>query len=109
MAGIVSVMKLPAKYQIRIPPLLPIATLCALVAGIGPSAAAQKPKLPRPRVLENEVRVSRDPATGDMRTIPAAEGEPAGPELSPLIRSRVALVEVQCTVTGPDGVRVRGL
>jgi VWFA-related protein len=55
------------------------------------------------------VRISRDPANGEMRTIPAGEGESAGPELSPIIRSRVALVEVQCTVTGPDGVRVRGL
>jgi hypothetical protein len=102
-------MKLPAKYHIRIRPLLPIAALCALVAGIGPSAAAQKAKLPRPRVLENEVRISRDPANGEMRTIPAGEGESAGPELSPIIRSRVALVQVQCTVTEPGGVRVRGL
>ena len=55
------------------------------------------------------MRISRDPANGEMRTIPAGEGESAGPELSPIIRSRVALVEVQCTVTGPGGVRVRGL
>src|SRR5215471_17868538 len=43
-------------------------------------AAGQKPKLPRPRILEKEVPLSR-----------------------------VALVEVQCTVTAPDGTRVRGL
>ena len=101
-------MKLHAKYHPWIRPFR-IAAAFALLAGVGLSAAAQKAKLPRPRVLENEVRISRDPSTGEMRTIPAAEGAPAGPELSQIIRSRVALVEVQCTVTGPDGVRVRGL
>ncbi len=55
------------------------------------------------------MRISRDPVNGEMRTSPAGETESAGPELSPIIRSRVALVEVQCTVTEPDGVRVRGL
>ena len=102
-------MKLPAKYHIRIRPLLPVAALCALVAGIGPSAAAQNSKLPRPRVLENEVRISRDPSTGEMRTIPAGDGTSASAGLAPIIRSSVALVEVQCTVTAPDGTRVRGL
>jgi len=101
-------MKLPAKYHIRIRPLR-IATVCALVAGFGPSAAVQKAKLPRPRVLENEVRISRDPSTGEMRTIPAGDGTSANPGLAPIIRSSVALVEVQCTVTAPDGTRVRGL
>jgi VWFA-related protein len=100
--------KLPAKFHPRIRPFR-IAAAFALLTVVTASATAQKAKLPRPRVLENEVRISRDPANGEMRTIPAGEGESAGPELSPIIRSRVALVEVQCTVTGPDGVRVRGL
>lgn len=99
---------MPAKFHPRIRPFR-IAAAFALLTLVSASAAAQKAKLPRPRVLENEVRISRDPANGEMRTIPAGEGKPAGPELSPIIRSRVALVEVQCTVTGPDGVRVRGL
>jgi len=101
-------MKLPAKYHPRIRTLW-IATVYALVAGIGPSGAAQKAKLPRPRVLENEVRISRDPSTGEMRTIPAGDGTSANPGLAPIIRSSVALVEIQCTVTAPDGTRVRGL
>jgi VWFA-related protein len=100
--------KLPAKFHPRIRPFR-IAAAFALLTVVTASATAQKAKLPRPRVLENEVRISRDPANGEMRTIPAGEGESAGPELSPIIRSRVALVEVQCTVTGPGGVRVRGL
>ncbi len=77
----------------------------ALVTG---PAMAQRPKLPRPRILEHEIRISRDPSTGEMRVIPAEEPESA-PGLSPVIRSRVDLVEVQCTVTAPDGMRVRGL
>ena len=101
-------MKLPAIYHLQIRAPL-IATLCALVVGISPSAAAQKAKLPRPRILENEVRISRDPSTGEMRVIPSGEGEPPGPGLAPIIRSSVALVEVQCTVTAPDGTRVGGL
>jgi Ca-activated chloride channel homolog len=71
--------------------------------------AAQKPKLPRPRVLEHEIRIARDQATGEMRMIPAEQSEFSASEAEPIIRSRVALVEVQCTVTAPDGTRVRGL
>ena len=55
------------------------------------------------------MRISRDPANGEMRTIPAGEGTSASAGLAPIIRSSVALVEVQCTVTDPDGTRVRGL
>jgi len=99
---------LPAKFHPRIRPFR-IAAAFALLTVVSASAAAQKAKLPRPRVLENEVRISRDPANGEMRTIPAEESESAGAEPSPIIRSRVVLVEVQCTVTGPGGVRVRGL
>ena len=101
-------MKSPARYRPRIRPLR-IAVVLALVAGIGSSAAAQKTKLPRPRVLENEVRISRDPSSGEMRTIVAGAGASVSPELAPIIRSSVALVEVQCAVTAPDRTRMRGL
>jgi Ca-activated chloride channel family protein len=83
---------------------------CLLLAfGTGLPAATQKPKLPRPRILEHEIRIARDPSTGEMRAIPAEETEPGSRSSAPVIRSRVALVEVQCTVTAPDGTRVRGL
>jgi Ca-activated chloride channel family protein len=80
----------------------------ALVLGAS-LATAQKPKLPRPRILEHEIRISRDSSTGEMRVIPAEESESALSGAAPVIRSQVSLVEVQCTVTAPDGTRVRGL
>jgi Ca-activated chloride channel homolog len=98
-------MKLPAKYQRRIN----IRITAALALGICFTAAAQKPKLPRPRVLEREIRIRRDQATGEMRVLPAEGSVPAVSEFGPAIRSSVALVEVQCTVTAPDSTRVRGL
>jgi VWFA-related protein len=78
--------------------------LCAPVVGL-----AQRPKLPKPRILEREIRISRDQATGEMRVIPAGDAASPTEAIAPVIRSRVDLVEVQCTVTSPDGTRVRGL
>jgi len=85
-----------------------VATL-ALGLGAGLTIAAQKPRLPKPRVLEHEVELSRDSATGDLRANPSRGPESPPTDTTPVIRSRVSLVEVQCTVTAPDGVRVRGL
>src|ERR1700724_2204144 len=81
----------------------------AVVLAASLVAAAQKPKLPRPRILEHEIPFSRDPSTGELRAYPSGESETAPPGAAPIIRSRVALVEVQCTITAPDGTRVRGL
>jgi Ca-activated chloride channel family protein len=53
--------------------------------------------------------MSRDPSTGEMRVNSAEESDNAASTPVPIIRSRVALVELQCTVTAPDGTRVRGL
>src|SRR5580704_2920733 len=78
-----------------------------LAAGL--ATAAQKAKLPKPRVLEHEVELSRDPSTGDLRANPSRGPESPAEDNGAIIRSRVALVEVQCTVTAPDGVQVRGL
>src|SRR5579872_1709531 len=100
-------MKLPAKSCPRAGRFL--APVFALVLAASLMAAAQKPKLPRPRILEHEIPFSRDPSTGELRAYPSGESEPASPVAAPVIRSRVALVEVQCTVTAPDGTRVRGL
>jgi VWFA-related protein len=86
-------------------------TVAALALGLGASLVlpAQKPKLPKPRVLEHEIELSRDSSTGDLRAYPSRGSESPPADTTPIIRSRVALVEVQCTVTAPDGVRVRGL
>ena len=100
-------MKLLAKSRIRFRRFLVPAFTFVLGASI--VAPAQRPKVPRPRILEHEIRISRDPATGEMRPIPAGESASAPSGLAPVIRSRVDLVEAQCTVTAPDGTRVRGL
>jgi Ca-activated chloride channel family protein len=92
----------PRAWRFQVP-LFVVVLAASLVA------AAQKPKLPRPRVLEHEIPFSRDPSTGELRAYPSGESESAPPGAAPVIRSRVALVEVQCTVTAPDGTRVRGL
>ena len=77
---------------------------------VGPLVApAQKPKLPRPRILEHEIPFSRDSSTGELQAYPSGESKAASLIAAPVIRSRVALVEIQCTVTAPDGTRVRGL
>src|SRR4029077_1377774 len=99
-------MKLTVTSCIRLRAFLALSLLVTL----GPSlAAAKKPKLPRPRILEHEIPLSRDPSTGELRAYPSGESESGLPSSAPVIRSRVALVEVQCTVTAPDGTRVRGL
>lgn len=102
-------MKLPSKCSGRSRQILTVATVWVVTLATSVAVFAQKPKLPKPRVLEHEIRISRDRATGEMRVIPAEGAESGLPEVTPLIRSRVALVEVQCTVTAPDGTRVRGL
>ena len=86
-----------------------IGILLALNLAVTLACSAQKPKLPRPRILEKEISLARDASTGEMRTSPPGESESGLPAEAPVIRSRVALVEVQCTVTAPDGTRVRGL
>jgi Ca-activated chloride channel family protein len=99
-------MKLAGKLSLWVGPLLIPVLALALGARV---ATAQKPRLPRPRILEQGTRISRDPSTGEMRVNSADESESAPSGVAPVIRSRVALVEVQCTVTAPDGTRVRGL
>jgi Ca-activated chloride channel family protein len=94
------------------PALVWVMTL-AIGLAAGAAGAAQKGK--QKGVLEQGVQFSRDPATGELRTTKTAgangagesEGEPS--DMTGVIRSRVALVEVECTVTAPDGTRVRGL
>lgn len=96
-------MKLHAKFCSRMGSLLALNLLLAVAGG------AQKPKLPRPRILEHEITLTRDTATGELRDSLSGESESGVPGAAQAIRSRVVLVEVQCTVAAPDGTRVRGL
>ena len=80
-----------------------------LLAGPG-VLPAQKPKLPKPAVLERGARFERDPVTGEMTLRTGETAATLGPQPpAPVIRTRVSLVEVGCTVTAPDGTRVRDL
>jgi VWFA-related protein len=69
------------------------------------SSSAKSPKLPRPQVLGHGVALERDASTGELHSA-APAGTIAG---DGAIRSHVTLVQVTCTVTGPDGAQVRGL
>lgn len=72
----------------------------------------QKPKLPRARRLGQGVELRRDPATGELRGIPAkraAGGAPAEARAAGVLRSRVGLVEISCNVLLPHATQVRGL
>src|SRR5258708_1516781 len=99
-------MKLTVKSRVRLRPFLASGLLVALGASV---AVAQKPKRPRRRLLEHEIPLSRESSTGEPRANPSGESESGLTNGAPVIRSSVALVEVQCTVTAPDGTRVRGL
>jgi Ca-activated chloride channel family protein len=74
--------------------------------------AKQRP--PRPGELGSGTVLKRDPATGEIRRVPAkSAATPGAPqEISPepgTIRRQVDLVEVGCNVLAPDGSSVRGL
>lgn len=88
---------------------LALISALALTLGATFTARAQKARLPHPQILEQGIRLSRDAATGELRTNPSAESRTGSGDITPVIRSRVTLVELQCTVTAPDGTRVRGL
>ena len=81
--------------------------------------AQQKTKLPRPRRLDEDVTLERDPATGELKAVlaggatngAAAKGSVgAGTSTEPHAISVVTqIVPVTCSVIGADGVAVRGL
>ena len=90
--------------------------LAALVSGPPLDALAATPrpqlpspnaqKLPRPTVLGRDLKLERDLASGELR-----ETSKNSPSAAPggVIRSRVTLVQVPCTVEAPDSTEVRGL
>jgi VWFA-related protein len=91
-------------------------TLAALVFAHAKNARAATPpqdsppeksqKLPRPVPLGRGVTLERDPASGELRAT-KTDSSPGAPD--GVIRSRVTLVQVPCTVEAPDGTEVRGL
>lgn len=70
------------------------------------SSSGKTPKLPRPAVLGRDLKLERDTASGELR---AAKNDPAPPAPAGVLRSRITLVQVPCTVEAPDGTEVRGL
>jgi Ca-activated chloride channel family protein len=73
----------------------------------------QKEKLPRPRRLDEDITLRRDPATGELNSIPIA-GSASGAAGSEANAARpiavvTQIVPVMCNVVGADGVAVRGL
>ncbi len=89
--------KLPRSIR---PALLSVAAGILLLLVASPAVMAQKPKLPKPRVLERGVQLRRDPASGEI-ALQTAEAAPAGEPstIGPAIRASVSLVQVGCTVT----------
>jgi VWFA-related protein len=74
-----------------------------------PSHAQQKDKLPRPRRLDEDLTLHRDPTSGELTSNPAPGS--ASPDTSSTrpIAVVTQIVPVMCNVVGADGVAVRGL
>jgi VWFA-related protein len=70
------------------------------------SPSPKSQKLPRPVPLGRGISLERDPASGELRAT-KTDSSPAAPD--GVIRARVTLVQVPCTVEAPDGTEVRGL
>lgn len=78
-----------------------------------PLRAQQKTKLPRPRRLDEGLTLRRDPATGELTSLPAASSangtDSNRAEGTRPIAVVTQIVPVMCNVVGADGVAVRGL
>lgn len=81
--------------------------IAALAASGAP--AAQKPKLPKPTVLDRGTTFERDAESGEMSFRPTSAAGAGTQQPPAVIRSRVSLVQVGCSVTAADGTQVRGL
>ncbi len=90
-----------------------LAGVVALLTCVLLSSAAQaqsgKVKLPRRRVLEQGVKLQRDSGSGELHALPSTAPPTGDVRGDGVIRSRVTMVQVGCTVTAPDGTQVRGL
>jgi Ca-activated chloride channel family protein len=89
-------------------------TVVLFLALLGPaSQGQQKEKLPRPRRLDEDITLRRDPATGELNSILTA-GSASGAAGNDANTTRpiavvTQIVPVMCNVVGADGVAVRGL
>jgi Ca-activated chloride channel family protein len=91
------------------------ARIVALFASLPTPAlqAQQKEKLPRPRRLDQDIALHRDPATGELNSIPTA-GSTSGAaghdaNTTQPIAVVTQIVPVMCNVLAADGAAVRGL
>ena len=76
--------------------------------------AQSKAKLPKAQQLDRDIQFTRDPVTGEVKTVPVNRGKSASAErppehVSPGIRSDVRLVEASCSAVGADGSSLRNL
>jgi Ca-activated chloride channel homolog len=73
--------------------------------------AQQKEKLPRPRRLDEDITLHRDPATGELNPTAGSASSAAGNDANATrpIAVVTQVVPVMCNVLGADGAAVRGL
>lgn len=73
--------------------------------------AQQKEKLPRPRRLDEDIPLHRDPATGELNPTAGSASSAAGNDANATrpIAVVTQVVPVMCNVLGADGAAVRGL
>lgn len=76
--------------------------------------AQSKPRLPKEKQLDRDVRFTRDPASGEVRVVPARSKGGTAPahssgDAAPAIRSEVRLVQAGCSAVAEGGTFVRGL
>ncbi|HJZ51961.1 MAG TPA: VWA domain-containing protein [Candidatus Acidoferrales bacterium] len=73
--------------------------------------ARQKEKLPRPRRLDEDITLHRDPATGELNPTAGSASGAAGNDANATrpIAVVTQVVPVMCNVLGADGAAVRGL
>jgi Ca-activated chloride channel homolog len=71
----------------------------------------QKTKVPRPRQLDSGVSWQRDPATGELVSVPSpdAEKEPKPDSTVATLRVTTRMVPVTCSVSAADGAAIPGL
>ncbi|MFZ3332980.1 MAG: VWA domain-containing protein [Candidatus Acidiferrales bacterium] len=78
-----------------------------------PLHAQQKTKLPRPRRLDEDLALRRDPATGELTSTPAAGSAATNANKDATSTRPIAvvtqIVPVMCNVVGADGAAVGGL
>jgi Ca-activated chloride channel family protein len=73
--------------------------------------ARQKEKLPRPRRLDEDITLHRDPATGELNPTAGSASGAAGNDANATrpIAVVTQVVPVMCNVLGADGAALRGL